>query len=171
MGCDMLEKIDLSKKIEKSEYKNIINNLEIKIAELQREAKNLKIPIVILFEGWDAAGKGTMINQFILSLDPRGLTVHPINPPNSEERYRPFLWRFWIKTPANGRIAVFDRSWYGKVMVERINKIVKKSVWSKAYDEIKSFERQLVDDGTVIIKFFLHIDKSEHLCYDRGEGG
>jgi len=157
----MLEKIDLSKKIEKTEYKEIFSDLELKLAELQREAKDLKIPVILVFEGWDASGKGTMINRVILTLDPRGFTVHPINPPNGEERYRPFLWRFWTKTPEKGRIAVFDRSWYGRVLVERINRIVKKNEWTKAYDEIKSFERQLADDGTVIIKFFLHIDKKE----------
>lgn len=157
----MLEKIDLSKKIEKEEYQSINNKFQLKLGELQREVRNLKIPVVIVFEGWDAAGKGTMINQLILTLDPRGFTVHPINPPNIEEKHRPFLWRFWIKTPEKGRIAVFDRSWYGRVLVARIDKIVKKSIWSKAYGEIKSFERQLVDDGAVIIKFFLHIDKNE----------
>lgn len=157
----MLEKIDLTKKIEKTEYKGIITDLELKLAELQREAKDLKIPVIIVFEGWDAAGKGTMINRLILSMDPRGFTVYPTNPPNEEERLRPFLWRFWSNTPEKGRISVFDRSWYGRVLVERVDKIVKKNVWSVAYDEIKSFERQLVDDGAVIIKFFLHIDKKE----------
>jgi AMP-polyphosphate phosphotransferase len=157
----VLEKIDLTKKIKKEEYKSINSQLQIKLGELQRKVREQKIPVIIAFEGWDAAGKGTMINQLILTLDPRGFTVHPINPPNIEEKHRPFLWRFWIKTPGKGRIAVFDRSWYGRVLVERVNKIVKKSIWSKAYDEIKSFERQLVDDGAVIIKFFLHIDKNK----------
>lgn len=157
----MLEKINLAKKIDKAKYKQIISDLELKIAELQRKAKDFGIPVILIFEGWDAAGKGTLINRLILSLDPRGFTVHPINPPNEEEKLRPFLWRFWIKTPEKGRIALFDRSWYGKVMVERVDKIVKKKVWIKAYDEIKSFERQLTANGTIIIKFFLHIDKKE----------
>ena len=157
----MLEKIDLTKKILKEEYKSINSQLQIKLGELQRDVREQKIPTIIVFEGWDAAGKGTMINKLILTLDPRGFTVHPINPPNIEEKYRPFLWRFWTKTPGKGRIAVFDRSWYGRVLVERINRFVKKSEWLKAYNEIASFERQLVNDGTVIIKFFLHIDKKE----------
>jgi len=155
----MLEKIDLTQKLDKAEYKSIITELEWKAGEVQREARRKNIPIIIVFEGWDAAGKGTLINRLSLSLDPRGLTVHPINPPNEEEKWRPFLWRFWIKTPERGRIAIFDRSWYGRVLVERIDKLVKRNVWSKAYQEIVAFERQLVDDGAIIIKFFLHIDK------------
>ena len=157
----MLEQIDLSKKIEKKDYKDIITKMELKLGELQRQARELKIPIMIVFEGWDAAGKGTMINKLLLALDPRGFKVYPTNPPNEEERLRPFLWRFWINTPEGGKVAIFDRSWYGRVLVEKVDNIVKKKVWSKAFEEIKSFERQLVDGGTVIIKFFLHIDKKQ----------
>ncbi len=155
----MLEQVDLSKKIQKDEYKVIMDDLELQLAALQREAKELDIPVAIAFEGWDAAGKGTMINTLIQALDPRGFIVHPIGPPNIEEALRPFLWRFWIKTPGKGRIAVFDRSWYGRVLVGRVDKLVEKDVWKRAYNEITSFERQLTDDGTLIIKFFLHISK------------
>ncbi len=157
----MLEKFDLSKKISKANYKELHSELEQKLGELQREAKDLKIPIIFLFEGWDAAGKGTLINRLTLSLDPRGFKVYPIHPPNEEERLRPFLWRFWIKIPGRGRIAIFDKSWCGRVLEERVDKTVKKSVWLKAFDEILSFERQLINDGYLIIKFFLHIDKKE----------
>jgi len=157
----MLEKIDLSKKIEKDQYKQLMAALELKLGELQRQARALQIPISIVFEGWDAAGKGTLINKLLLSLDPRGFKVHPINPPNEEERLRPFLWRFWIKTPARGQIAIFDRSWYGRVLVARVDKLVKKKLWKKAYEEITSFERHLTNDGNVIIKFFLHISPDE----------
>ena len=157
----MLEKVDLSKKIEKSKFKEIIPKMELKLGELQRKARDLKIPVSIVFEGWDAAGKGYQINKLILPLDPRGFNVYPINPPNEDEKLRPFLWRFWVRTPAKGRIAIFDRSWYGRVLVERVDKLVERKVWEKAYDEIKSFERQLTDDGNVILKFFLHIDKKE----------
>lgn len=161
MSTIMLEKIDLTKKIEKSEYKKLISEYQIKLGELQRKARSLNIPIIIVFEGWDAAGKGTMINQLLLALDPRGFTVYPTNPPTDEEKLRPFLWRFWIKTPESSRIAIFDRSWYGKVLVERVDKIVKKKEWEGAYQDINTFEKQLVSDGTIIIKFFLHIDKQE----------
>jgi len=157
----MLEKFDLSKKITKTNYKALNSELEQKLGELQREAKDLKIPIIILFEGWDAAGKGTLINRLTLSLDPRGFKVFPIHTPNEEERLRPFLWRFWTKIPARGRIAIFDRSWCGRVLEERVDKTVKKSDLVKAFDEILSFERQLINDDYLIIKFFLHIDKKE----------
>ena len=157
----MLEKFDLSKKITKTNYKELQSELEQKLGELQRDAKDLKIPIIVLFEGWDAAGKGTLINRLTLSLDPRGFKVFPIHSPNEEERLRPFLWRFWTKTPARGRIAIFDKSWCGRVLEERVDKTVKKSTWLKAFGEILSFERQLINDGYLIIKFFLHIDKKE----------
>lgn len=157
----MLEQVDLSKKVEKEEYKTVVSDLELRLGELQREARALDIPILIVFEGWDAAGKGTLINRLILTFDPRGCIVYPINPPNEEERLRPFLWRFWIKTPPKGKIAVFDRSWYGRVLVERVGKFAKKREWQRAYGEITSFERQLTDDGTVIMKFFLHISQKE----------
>ncbi len=94
-------------------------------------------------------------------MDPRQFSVHLTRAPNEEERSRPFLWRFWIKTPERGRTAVFDRCWYRRVLSERIDRVVKKPVWSRAYGEINSFERQLVDGDTVIIKFFFHISKKE----------
>ncbi len=155
----MLEKLDLSKKIPKPEYKQAMDSLEIQAGELQRQALQAGIPTIITFEGWDAAGKGTMINRLALALDSRGFVVLPINPPNEEERLRPFLWRFWTKLPSKGRITILDRSWCGRVLEDRINRTVKKSVWTKAYDEILSFERQLSSDGYLIIKFFLHIEK------------
>lgn len=157
----MLEKVDLSRELPKPEYKSVMNGLKNRLGELQRKAYDLGIPVVIVFEGWDAAGKGTMINRLLISMDPRGFKVHPTNPPNEEELLRPFLWRFWIKTPERGRVGIFDRSWYGRVLVARVEKLVKPRVWEKAFTEIKSFEHQLSDDGTIIIKFFLHISKDE----------
>ncbi|MCP4401016.1 MAG: phosphate--AMP phosphotransferase [bacterium] len=157
----MLEQIDLSKQLEKDDYKSILPELELRLGALQREARELGIPLVIVFEGWDAAGKGTLINRLIQTFDPRGCVVHPINAPNEEEAFRPFLWRFWVKTPPGGKIAVFDRSWYGRVLVERVDKLVKKRDWKQAYEEIRTFERQLTADGTLMVKFFLHISKKE----------
>ena len=157
----MLEKINLSKKLSKLEYKPLMSELEIKLGELQRKAREQNVPIIILFEGWDAAGKGTLINRLILAMDPRGYNVHSTLPPTEEEKFRPFLWRFWIKIPERGRIAIFDRSWYGRVLHERVDQIVKKNIWFQAYNEINSFERQLADDGYIVLKFFLHITKKE----------
>ncbi len=157
----VLEKYDLSKSLGKADYKRVISELEITVGTLQREIKDLGIPVLIVFEGWESAGKGTMINRLILSMDPRGFKVYNINPPNEEERFRPFLWRFWSKTPERGRMAVFNKSWYGRVLEERVIKKVRKTDWATAYTEINSFERQLFVDDAVIIKFFLHISKEE----------
>ena len=157
----MLEQVDLSKKLKKDEYKAVISDLELRLGSLQREVREFNIPVLIVFEGWEKAGKGTAINRLILTFDPRGCVVHPIFAPNEEEALRPFLWRFWIKTPPKGKIAVFDRSWYRRVLVERVEKIVKKREWRRAYEEITSFESQLTDNGVVMIKFFLHISQKE----------
>ncbi|MFH0879909.1 MAG: phosphate--AMP phosphotransferase [Lentisphaerota bacterium] len=157
----MLSKVDLSKKLSKPVYRKRLDEYTVRLGELQRDARELGIPVLIVFEGWDAAGKGTLINKLILAMDPRGFTVQPTNAPTEEERLRPFLWRFWSKTPARGRVAVFDRSWYGRVLVERIDKVIKKKQWDEAYESIGSFEQQLIDDGAVIVKFLLHISKAE----------
>ncbi|HEY4797884.1 MAG TPA: polyphosphate:AMP phosphotransferase [Bacteroidia bacterium] len=158
----MLEKIDLSKETAKEEYKKIITELELRVGALQRDAKELKIPVCIVFEGWDGAGKGTLINKLILPLDPRGFKVYLTHTAQSEEEImRPFLWRYWNKTPERGRISVFDRSWYRRVLEDRVNKSVKQNQLEQAYNEINHFERQLTDDGNVIIKFFLHISRKK----------
>ncbi len=114
-----------------------------------------------MFEGLEAAGKGTAINQLMLPLDPRGFKVHPIHPPNEEEAMRPFLIRFWNKLPGRGRVAIFDRSWYNRVLGGRIDKQVPRKAWERAFEEILAFERQLTDDGAVIVKFWLHISRKE----------
>jgi len=142
-------------------YDMIFPQLEARLSELQREARIAGIPIVVVFEGWDSAGKGTNINKLMQPLDPRGFKVWYINLPTQEELYHPFLWRFWTKLPAKGAIAIFDHSWYGRVLTDRVEKLVPKKVWKDAYNEILNFERQLTDDGTVLVKFWLHIDKEE----------
>ncbi|MBD3343677.1 MAG: polyphosphate:AMP phosphotransferase [Chitinivibrionales bacterium] len=157
----MLSNIDLSRKISKEEYKQEKQRLEITLGRLQREAKELGLSVLIVFEGWEAAGKGTLVNELILPLDPRGFKVHSILPPNEEESLRPFLWRFWTRTPAGGRIVIFDRSWCRRIFNDRVEGHIKESQFVQAVSDIRSFERQLADDGTVIIKFFLHISKEE----------
>ncbi len=157
----MLEKIDLSKNLKKKEYKEILDELGPKLGALQREAKSLGIPVMIVFEGWGASGKGTLINRLISPLDPRGFQVFATQTRSEEEKMHPFLWRFWTKTPAKGRIHIFDRSWYGKVFSERVDGDMSKEQLGNAYSEILSFEEQLSVDGTLIIKFFLHISKKE----------
>jgi polyphosphate kinase 2 (PPK2 family) len=157
----MLEKVDLTKKLDKERFKQLVPELEDKLRDLARRIYDHGIPVIVVFEGWDAAGKGTTINRLVAKLDPRGFKVHHTAEPLPEEVFRPFLWRFWMRTPARGQIAIFDRSWYRRVLVERIDKLCAKAEWKAAYQEICQFERQLADDGCVIIKFWLHISKKE----------
>ena len=157
----MLEKVDLTKKISKEEYKGKMPQLESKLGRLQRECKVLGIPVLIVFEGFGAAGKGLQIGHLIQSMDPRGFEVHPVKNETEEERMHPFMWRFWTKTPARGRIAIFDGSWYRKVLIDRFEKRTKAKDLPAAFHSINSFEQQLADDGNLIIKLFLDIDKKE----------
>ena len=157
----MLEKLDLNKKLDKAVYKEKKEALGIRLARLQRECREAGIPVIIVFEGFGAAGKGTQINELISNLDPRGFQVYAINGESEEEKLRPFLWSFWTKTPQKGRIAIFDRSWYRKVLVDRFDGVTTKEQLGYAYDEINSFEKQLTDDGTVVLKLFLAITKAE----------
>jgi polyphosphate kinase 2 (PPK2 family) len=126
---------------------------------LQRQVKALGIPVVVVFESWSAAGKGTLINELILPLDPRGFTVHSASGPTEEEAFYPFLWRFWKRTPTRGRLAIFDRSWNRRVVTDRVDGQVKGKRLRQAFEDIRSFERQLADEGVVIVKCFLHISK------------
>src|SRR6478672_8514769 len=157
----MLKKIDLSRKVAKAEYKRLKGDADLKLAALQRQVKALGIPVIVVFEGWSASGKGTLINELILPLDPRGLTVHSARGPTEEQAFYPFLWRFWNRTPTRGRLAIFDRSWNRKVVTDRIEGQVKGRRLRQAFEDIRSFERQLTDEGVVIVKCFLHISKKE----------
>lgn len=157
----MLEKIDLSKEVDKKTYRRVMDEAEEKLGLLQRECKDAGIPVILVFEGMGAAGKGVQINRLIQALDPRGFDVYACDRPTEDEQMRPFLWRYWTKTPAKGRIAVFDRSWYRSVQVDRFDGLTPEDKLGDAYQDILSFEKQLCDDGTVIMKFFLYIDKDE----------
>ncbi len=157
----MLEKIDLSKKADKDTYKKVVEEEGARLGLLQRECKAAGIPVMIVFDGMGAAGKGVQINRLIQALDPRGFSVYASNSSNEEARMRPFLWQFWTQTPAKGRIAIFDRSWYQIVQEDRFDGATKEEDLQGAYQDILSFEKQLSDDGMVIIKLFLHISKEE----------
>lgn len=157
----MLEKIDLTKKMTKEEYKKRMPELEAEIGRLQRECKNLNIPVMIAFEGYDAAGKGLQIGELIHAMDPRGFQVFAVKRETEEESMHPFMWRFWTKLPPKGRIALYDTSWYRKVLNERFEGKTKEKDTQNAYHSIRAFEQQLTDDGMVIIKLFLDIDKKE----------
>lgn len=157
----MLETIDLSQKLDKETFGQWFPQLQENLRLLQREAYEAGMPTIIVLEGWDAAGKGDAVMKLVERLDPRGFKIDPPAPPGIEEQMRPFLWRFWIKLPSDGQIAIFDRSWYGRVLVERMDGLIAQRQWQQAYQEIAQFERQLTDDGHVLVKFFLHISKKE----------
>ena len=157
----MLEKINRSKKMSKKECKALMEQLEPQLSLLQRRLKEYKVPVVILFEGFGASGKGTMINELIQPMDPRGFKVFSIQKATEEEEMRPYLWRFWTRLPENGRIHLFDRSWYTKIVEARAEKRKSREKSESAYNDILDFEQELARDGMLIIKFFLHISPKE----------
>ena len=135
-----------------------------KLFKLQNLCYQKKIPVIICYEGWDAAGKGGNIKRIAAALDPRGYEVHPIAAPEPSELARHYLWRFWNNMPKAGHIAIFDRTWYGRVMVERLEGFCSENDWRRAYNEINEFEKELSDWGAVIVKFWVHIDKDTQLA-------
>lgn len=154
---------DLSLSMNEQEYQKALKECHEKLSMLHNRLYLKKIPVVLAYEGWDAAGKGGNIHRLASGLDPRGYEVIPIAAPSLVEKEHPFLWRFWLNLPKDGHIAIFDRSWYGRVMVERIEGFCSEAQWRRAYDEINSFERQLYQWGAIVHKFWLHIDKEEQL--------
>lgn len=159
----MLDQIDLTLTLSKKAYKQLHTLQMTRLLELERLIYERKRPVIIVFEGWDAAGKGTTIRALTEPLDPRGFKVLPTNAPRTHERQKPWLWRFWMQLPRHGQIAIFDRSWYGRVLVERVEGLTPIPDWIRAYEEINGFERTLADDQTILIKFWLHISKAEQL--------
>lgn len=159
-----LAEIDLSKKIPPEKYKAELKKLQARLRVLHNQAYRKGIPIIIAYEGWDAAGKGGNIKRLSAALDPRGYEVHPIASPKPFEKSRHHLWRFWTRLPKTGHFAIFDRTWYGRVMVERIEGFCTENDWQRAYNEINEFEKELADWGAVIIKFWVHIDKDTQLA-------
>ncbi|WP_022682085.1 polyphosphate kinase 2 family protein [Sphingobium bisphenolivorans] len=139
------------------DYDQALSDVQKRLAKIQVAHVIHDRRSVILFEGWDAAGKGGIIKRMTAEWDPRYYHVHPIFAPTQEERDRHFLWRFWTRLPAGKNIAVFDRSWYGRVLVERVEGFCSKAEWKRAYDEINAFERQQIDAGTNFVKLFVHI--------------
>lgn len=157
----MLEKTDLRLSVTKEEYEGRIEGLRDGLFLLQQQIKKLGIPVIIVFEGWGASGKGSTISSVIRSLDPRGFDVYSVSPCNELEKRLPPLYRFWDKIPEYGNIAIFDRSWYFDISTDLIDSAGEFREKLESYDEINTFEKQLSDDGTLIIKFFLHIDQKE----------
>ena len=145
------------------DYKSAIDRAQRKLQKLQLELYRKKIPLVIAFEGWDAAGKGGCIRRLTSALDPRGFEVIPIAAPTPEQKAHHHIWRFWSSLPKDGHIAIFDRSWYGRVLVERIEGFCTQSQWQRAYEEINQFEWDLCAHGGIVRKFWLQIDQEEQL--------
>ena len=159
----MLETVDLSLSLSKGALKQVQSSQIERLYILEKTAYERKVPVIIVFEGWDAAGKGTIIRKLTERLDPRGFKVSTTQAPRTFETLKPWLWRFWMQIPRQGQMAIFDRSWYGRVLVERVEGLTPIPDWIRAYSEINEFEHTLADDGTVFIKFWLHISLEEQL--------
>jgi polyphosphate:AMP phosphotransferase len=151
------------KSISDEDYKKELDELQAQLKDLHNRLYRKRIPVIITYEGWDAAGKGGNIKRITEALDPRGFEVHPIASPEPHEKARHYLWRFWTRLPKDGHIAIFDRTWYGRVMVERLEGFCSENDWKRAYNEINEFEKELSDWGAVIIKFWVQIDKDTQL--------
>jgi polyphosphate kinase 2 (PPK2 family) len=159
----ILQRVDLTQKIDEKAYANRLKRLQAELHMLGYMAYRKQRPVVLVFEGWDAAGKGGAIQRVTEELDPRSYVVHAISAPSGEDKARHYLYRFWRRLPPRGQIAVFDRSWYGRVLVERVEGFARPDEWQRAYAEINDFERQLVEFGMIVCKFWVHISPQEQL--------
>lgn len=159
----MLETLDLDLALGREKYVKEITRRQVQLRELAWQVSAQRRPVVLVFEGWDAAGKGGAIKRITEKMDPRGYVVYPISAPQGEDKTRHYLYRFWRRLPERGQIAIFDRSWYGRVLVERVEGFASEDAWRRAYKEINSFERQLRDFGTILVKFWIQISHDEQL--------
>jgi len=157
----MLEYVNLDLALPQEEYDKKLRPLQQRLYELEHAVFEAKIPVVILFEGWSATGKGRLISLLAERLDPRGFRVVPITPPRTAELRYPWMWRFWLKIPARGQMVAFDTSWYRRVLIDRLNKTINKDELRAAYQDIAEFEEMLTANGTVILKFWLHLGEDE----------
>jgi polyphosphate:AMP phosphotransferase len=160
---NFLSQVDLSLQLEREDYKQKLRQAQVKLLKLQLKIYQAQIPVLILFEGWDAAGKGGAIKRLTDILDPRSYQVNTFAKPTDEEAQHHYLWRFWRYLPKRGTIGIFDRSWYGRVLVERVEGYATSVQWQRAYQEINEFEAMLTSDGYVLVKFWLHISPEEQL--------
>lgn len=159
----MLELVNLKLKVGRAEYEEAKETLQNQLHLLAYQVYEQRRPVVMVFEGWDAAGKGGAIKRLTEKMDPRGYVVHPIAAPQGEDKTHHYLYRFWRRLPEAGQIAIFDRSWYGRVLVERVEGFCPPEAWQRAYSEINQFERQLTDYGAIVLKFWMHISQAEQL--------
>jgi polyphosphate kinase 2 (PPK2 family) len=159
----ILDRIDLTKTLSKEEYQARIPALQARLSGLARKLSKRRKSTIVLFEGADAAGKGGAIRRIVPALQAGQYRVIPIAAPNEEERAYHYLWRFYRHLPRRGKMTIYDRSWYGRVLVERVEGFATVEEWSRAYSEINDFERELVEDGIVLVKFYLHLGADEQL--------
>ena len=160
---DPFEKVDLSLKLTTDEYKEKFSEYGEKLTEFGFKLFRSKVPMVIVYEGWDAAGKGGSIRRLTSFFDPRNYKVIPIAAPTQEELDHNYLWRFWKQIPDKGQVTIFDRSWYGRVLVERVEGYCRPDDWKRAYSEINDMEKHLTDSGVMLIKFWMEISPEEQL--------
>jgi AMP-polyphosphate phosphotransferase len=160
----ILSSLDMKLDLEKDEYNRQLQELRGRLSSLHRKAKEKGVSTVLMFEGWDAAGKGGTIRRLTNALNARDYQVIPIAAPTEEERAQHYLWRFWRHLARAGRVTIFDRSWYGRVLVERVEGFCSEEAWRRAYGEINDFEEQIVESGAVLCKFWLHITAEEQLA-------
>ena len=158
-----LSGLDLSLDVDKSSYKKVIKGWQFDLLSLQQSVLRDGGRMIINVEGMDAAGKGGAIRRLVERLDPRSFKVYRIGAPNDWEQSRHYLYRFWTRIPGPGELVIFDRSWYGRVLVERIEGFASDEEWQRAYREINDFERMLVDDGVILRSLWFHIDPDEQL--------
>ena len=162
-GVTILSRLDTEQSVDKKTYRKDLETAQGNLNQIFRRTQQLGISTILVFEGWDAAGKGGVIRRITAALDARDFQVIPIAAPTDEESAHHYLWRFWRHLSRAGRMTIFDRSWYGRVLVERVEAFANESEWRRAYGEIRDFEEQLVQHGIVLCKFWLHITKDEQL--------
>ena len=162
-AATVLDKVDLTRSLDKGEYKDRLTDAQRRLNAAHRAARAEGITTVLAFEGWDAAGKGGAIRRLTRALDAGHFRIAPIAAPTEEELAHHYLWRFWQRLPRAGAVQIFDRSWYGRVLVERVEGLATNGEWRRAYGEINDFEEQLTDHGVVVAKFWLHISSEEQL--------
>lgn len=159
-----LDRVDFGQGIkDEPTYEKRLAKLQLRLLQIQQAYLRQKLRAAIVMEGWDTAGKGGLIRRMTMKLDPRQFHVFPIGAPSPGDQSRHYLRRFWLRLPEPGTVSVFDRSWYGRVLVERVEGFAKPAEWKRAYDEINEFEAMLVDDGVRLVKLFLHIDRDEQI--------
>ncbi|SCZ51763.1 polyphosphate:AMP phosphotransferase [Thiohalomonas denitrificans] len=156
-----LDQLQLNKHLPKKTYKAELQRYQGLLGRLTRAAREKRVSSILVFEGWDAGGKGGVIRRMVKPMDARNYRVISVGAPSDEERARHYLWRFWQHIPRAGAVTIYDRSWYGRVLVERIEGFAQRDEWMRAYAEINDFEEQLAEFGTVIVKYWLHISKEE----------